>query len=1123
MAWFCLLLVVLLVAGTIIVVLFSRINSLENRIQTQEGRTFALENLPPGISSLPEIPEELKPPVLETGEPVVNKPLHYPTDPAPPATEPAAGTVGTPIHLPQLPQLPEQTPEPQPVKIELPILDSPPVVKPEPEPVPAVETQPQEIPKVDELKTADSLEIKLGKVWFVRVGVVMVLTGLVYLAQMGYKGIDEAVRPYVNASLLYLVSFGLMMAGLFLHKRFEFLKNFSEVLTGGGMAAVYFSTFALYRVEAPILGLIKTPMYAGVLLAAWAIFIIWFATKKRSEVMAMFAVAGAYYASYVPLIYDTTGSQVWFTFASNIALAIAATFFVIRNRWANLSFLALLTTYVGFAYWRFKHPVGDTATFQEGAIFLGVYWIIFTAAGFLSRHEQMTANKRSTFINLNNGGFFALITITMLQVPELRDQYWIFPLAFSGVLVGLYFLAKRLLTDEELFADVILAKAAVLLTLAFMTLQSAGQFRALLLAAESITILYFGLRTHQRLLQYAAAAIALVGAAFAGYEVVLTVSELHGGFRAPTLRLGIFFGILMLIGAWVARHWEGERTPDDPLRQLPDFFATIGLSFGLITCLSTLTREHPAITAFALSSFGLIALCFNKSLRTGAVLIFGEIYLLGGLLLWLPLGFSQNSIIPEWNPILMLLTFALAQQWHQRYADEKTNTIDNNFFIHTVGQAVCTIGIGLISIGWTLHLLDFDLTHMAVASAIMGLLFTAYAYGLRSGQVYALAQFFVVSAPVLYVLQMVLPKFDLTWQFALVPLLITFGNGLFLERAKEHLANRFDLSPSRFSIDSSVLQAVSILAGLMVALKFVPEDHQLWVLPMIGVLLSIICLGLSLTPAIIASQSFIIIAALIAPLRMFVPEAEAFMTLIPVLVMLGMSHFLLHSRELFEDKTHPLRVLGNVGIQIYFFYGWALCLVWGIKFVPDEASFLIFTVVAIGHALAHRRRERLERIIVAAGFFLVGFLSFWVHTAMHWNAPRFLDVVPLLLLLGVQLAMRRRDKEGEVAEIAHTAVIIIINISLWQWTSRMVPGDADVISWGVLAFVLIGLGLFAMERAHRLFGLFVLLVSIANLTLLAWQTLKGAERILTFMGMGVILIVLGGLYHKYQEKMKEYL
>ena len=1127
MEWFCLLLVVLLVAGTIIVVLFSRINSLENRIQTQEGRTFAHEKLPP-VGSLPEIPEELKPPVLEAGEPTVSKTPQYQKDHTPSSVEPAAGKVGTPIHLPELSQLPEQTPEPQPEKIELPVLESPATIEPEPVPSSTKESYLQESPTAEAPQTAGSLEMKLGKVWFVRVGVVMVLTGLVYLAQMGYQGIDEAVRPYVNASLLYLVSFGLMVAGLFLHKRFKFLENFSEVLTGGGMAAVYFSTFALYAVKKEnVLGLIKDPLLAGVLLAAWAIFIIWFATKKRSEVMAMFAVAGAYYASYVPLIYDTTGSQVWFTFASNIALAIAATFFVIRNRWANLSFLALLTTYVGFAYWRFKHPVGDTATFQEGAIFLGVYWIIFTAAGFLSRHEEMTTNKRSTFINLNNGGFFALITITMLQVPELRDQYWIFPLAFSGVLVGLYFLAKRLLTDEELFADVILAKAAMLLTLAVMTLQPAEQYRALLLAAESVTILYFGLRTQQRLLQYAAPVIAIAGMAFAGYTLTQTIITQHFNYHAPTLRLGIFFGLLMLIGAWVARHWEGKRSPDDPLRQLPNLFATIGLSFGLVTCLATLTREHPAITAFALSSFGLIALCFSKSLRIGAVLILGEIYLIGGLLLWLPLGFFPkffpNSIIPEWNPFLMLVVASLAQQWHQRYVDKENNVIDSDVFIPTVCQAVCTFGMGLIAMAGTLHLLDFDFTHVAIATAFMGLLFTAYAYGLRSGQVYSLAQFFVVSATVLYVLQMFLPGSDLTWQFALIPLIITFGNGLFLDRAKEHLANRFDFLPSRFGDDTIVPQAVSILAGLMVALKFVPEEHQLWVLPMIGVLLSIISLGLSLTPAIIASQAFIIIAALIAPLKMFVPEAEAVMTLIPFLVMLGMSHFLLHSRELIEDKTHPLRILGSVGIQLYFFYGWALCLVWGIKFVPADVFFLIFTMVAIGHALAHRRRERLERIIVATGFFLIGFLSFWVHTAMHWNAPRILDVIPLLLLLGVQLAMRRRDKEGAVAEIVHVVIITIINLSLWQWTSRMVPGDADVISWGVLAFVLIGLGLFAMERAHRLFGLFVLLVSIANLTLLAWRNLEGATRILTFMGMGVILIVLGGLYHKYQEKMKEYL
>lgn len=85
----------------------------------------------------------------------------------------------------------------------------------------------------------------------------------------------------------------------------------------------------------------------------------------------------------------------------------------------------------------------------------------------------------------------------------------------------------------------------------------------------------------------------------------------------------------------------------------------------------------------------------------------------------------------------------------------------------------------------------------------------------------------------------------------------------------------------------------------------------------------------------------------------------------------------------------------------------------------------------------------------------------------------------------------------------------------------MVPGDWDIISWGVLAFALVGLGLWSPERTHRLFGLVVLLASTANLMLLAYSKLDGAPRILTFIGMGIILIILGGLYHKFQEKIKE--
>ena len=374
LGWFCLVTTGVGLTVGVGAFLYNRFYSLERRLQDQENRVKNLEDrlrdlriqpvaetppestveLPPVIEPLPEIPKEAKPETMGPWRPS--------------ATPEVAAAEGLPT-LPELDPMPEMALESEVDKIELPVLDSPPIPEPEPEPVDETFTE--------EAKGSGGWEMKLGTVWLVRVGVLAFLVFLVLLGQYGYKQVDANIRPWLNMSLLYLFSFGLMMVGLFLHKRFEKLKDYSEVLTGGGMAAVYFSTFALYAVEdTKILGLIKNPLLAGLLLGAWAVFIIIFATHKRSEIMAMFALAGAYFASYMPLIYDSSGVNIWFTFASNIMLAVAATFFVIKNRWANLSFLALLTTYAGFAYWRFKHPVDSPSDYWQDAIFLGVYWIV---------------------------------------------------------------------------------------------------------------------------------------------------------------------------------------------------------------------------------------------------------------------------------------------------------------------------------------------------------------------------------------------------------------------------------------------------------------------------------------------------------------------------------------------------------------------------------------------------------------------------------------------------------------------------------------------------------------------------------------------------------------------------
>ena len=947
--YICLMVLMALVFGVPLIILSNRVSTLDFRIRSLEG---LIANLSPAPQTA-EAPERAKrddmPPVISKPTPPLAKPELEPplaTESAPvDSVEPMEKSEPASDPIPVLPDMADQPdvsdlPEPVAAHTAVTPADAEPSVI---EPATAQTTEPLESQEPEAAK--DSFELEVGKVWFVRVGVVLVLTGLVFLAKMGYKNISDHIRPYLNASLLYLISFGMMGAGLFLRERFAVLKNYSEVLTGGGMAAVYFSTYALYFVKAPVLGLIGSPTLAGVLLAAWAIFIIWFATRKESEVMAMFAVAGAYYASYVPLIHAPSETNIWFTFASNMALAITATVFMVRNRWANLSFLALITTYAGFIFWRFQTAVQGEGEFAQDALFLGLYWLVFTAAGFLSRHDQMTPTKRSTFVNLNNGACFALLSIVLLQVDQLRDSYWVLPTVFGALLLVLFQLAKKWLPKEKLFADLLLAKSTVLMTLGVMTLNLVEDFRGLLLAAEALILTYFGLRTKNRLLQYGAMGAAVVGGLFVGFEVLAT----SGKFATTPLMLGLFFALLILIAAVMAYRLREHSKVEGPQESMANFFAAFGL---------------------------------------------------------LAVGFT-----------LMAVT-------HEKYTE-------------------LTVGI----------------------------LF-----------VFALAQIFTAKR----------------WPLESVKVL-----------GEAYLAG-------------------SILLGLILALKNINPIDQLWALPLIGVALSVLFLKLRLITGEIAAQLFILTAALLAPIRMFDAEHDlALLTLVPFLTMLGMSHFFLHTHQMLkrENGNTNKQLLASIGTQIYFYAGWALSLIWAFKYVPSEYLFLTYTIVALGHSLAHRRRERLERLIVSGVSMACGLIYFWGLMLNPETGPNLMDLVPLLLLLGAQLTVRKQqgDQMGETTAFANNAAVILINTSLWVWASLMVSGDWDVITWSLLAFVLIGLGIWLKERAHRLYGLVILAVSSGYLVLIAFNHLEGAARILTLIGMGVILILLGLAYTKNQEKLRKIL
>jgi uncharacterized membrane protein len=92
-------------------------------------------------------------------------------------------------------------------------------------------------------------------------------------------------------------------------------------------------------------------------------------------------------------------------------------------------------------------------------------------------------------------------------------------------------------------------------------------------------------------------------------------------------------------------------------------------------------------------------------------------------------------------------------------------------------------------------------------------------------------------------------------------------------------------------------------------------------------------------------------------------------------------------------------------------------------------------------------------------------------------------------------------------------------LSCWVTTS----GIFLTMSWAGFALVVFALGMFLRERFHRWFGLGVLAAAVGRVVLVDVWKQETIFRVLTFMTLGVALLVIGFVYNKYQETIRKWL
>ena len=924
-------------------------------------------------SRLSEAAQPVQKAVTEEAVPSEIPPLRLGEEPSP-LGEPVMEQQSVPAPPPLPPVIAHapvgESPPPPIVVAEEPIAFVPPIPPPAPAP-------------------RETFEMKLGTYWLVRVGIVMLLTGLVFLGNYAYKTLITKFGHAEKVVLLYAASAALLGFGGWLQRRREkeSVRNYGQVLFAGGLAAVYFTTYAAHHFE--VLRIIASPVIDGLLLLGWGAVTVSMADRRKSEVLALFAVGLSYYTSSI----TDVG---FFTLYSNLILTAAAVFFLVRNRWTTLSFISVLATYGGFAFWRFHH--GDwawdarTAEVWNANFFLAGYWLLFTAAVFFSRGSALVNKNRAIFASLNNTAFFGLVLLSMIHIS--RGHFWQFSLGFGAALLVAALLARRFIVNEPAIKNTYLVQGLTLVTVGLIA-HYAGLKLALILATESFILTVLG---HQQRNPFIRGGGYITAALSAAWVLIGMTSA-----RAD-IALGAVIGTSFLFNAWWEQRADEKRT-SAVLHPLISYFVILAVwVYGVATWRAV--PENWRAVAWMVEALALTAAFY--ALRIPELPVFSQGLAVAAQGLWF-FQFALQQGRPHWTvpAALVVGTLALSHWWQRQ----------KPIAIRADMRNILQIIYGLALVGVIFFWLQPEFAPAAwlafLSALAVGL--TIYGVATRAWALAACAQVFLLISSIEFFQQFLGGKPP--WEFALVPI-------------------------------------------------------ASW-------------LGVSIATTAYLSR---------------------------------------HAVGVRESVSRPLLAVSTFYRGVAFF----MSLWWVFKYVPTQNQFWVFCLISfglIGIAGVAKNRETLT----FGGLFLVVALGSWFSkVVVDATAVRWPNAVAMIGILAAQQLTRRLPGRYNLPQHVGSATVLITGVAIGTFVSHWVVLTSGAhflltVSWAGLAAALFALGFALHERMHRWLGLGMLACAVGRVFMSDVWKLDTLYRILSFLALGIVLLALGFIYNKYQEKIRQWL
>jgi len=316
-----------------------------------------------------------------------------------------------------------------------------------------------------------NLEEVLGADWLNKIGMSILVIGVALFLAYEMSALGPAGKVLVGL----VASGALLGAGIFYERR-ERYRLLARVGIGGGWALIFFTTYAMYHVEAA--RILNSQLLDLVLLLAVAAAMVLHTLRYNSQ-----AVTGL--ALLLAFITVTISKSNVYSLSAGAILALALVIIALRRRWYELEIGGILASYFNHYYWLrpIIEPMGGHRhpfpAFIPSAALLVFYWLVFRISYLLRRGLSRAEENVSTVAALLN-------TFLLLGVMKYQSVHpeWAFRclLLFGAVE---FTLGQLPIARRRRAAFVILSVVGATLLLAAIPFKYSGETLPMLWLAEA--------------------------------------------------------------------------------------------------------------------------------------------------------------------------------------------------------------------------------------------------------------------------------------------------------------------------------------------------------------------------------------------------------------------------------------------------------------------------------------------------------------------------------------------------------------------------------------------------------------------------------------------------------------